>query len=443
MAKPLVAIVGRPNVGKSTFFNYIVGKRVSIVEDYPGVTRDRIYADVEWLQYKFTLIDTGGIQPDSDDILLQQMKQHAEIAIDTADLILFFVDGEEGLTPTDEEVANLLRRSQKPLLLVVNKVDTSWLPDNYYDFYSLGMGDPIPISSAQGLGIGDLLDEIVHHFDEPHEEDDEDDEIKIAVVGKPNVGKSSLVNAILGEERTIVSDISGTTRDAIDTPFQAGEERFLIIDTAGIRRKSRIDKASLERYSVIRSLAAVRRCDVALIVIDAVEGITEQDIKIAGYVHEEGKASIIVINKWDLVEKDTKTMDLYRKRMQTELSFMTYAPSLFISAKTHQRIHRIIDLVKYVYQQSTFRISTGTLNDVISDAVAVHEPPTDKGRRLKVYYGTQASVKPPTFVLFVNDPELMHFSYERYLENFFRKTFGLEGTPLRFIIRARKKGEGK
>ncbi len=443
MAKPLVAIVGRPNVGKSTFFNYIVGKRVSIVEDYPGVTRDRIYADVEWLQYKFTLVDTGGIQPYSDDILLQQMKQQAEIAIDTADLILFFLDGKEGLTPADEEVANLLRRTQKPLLLVVNKVDTSRLPDNYYDFYTLGMGDPIPISSAQGLGIGDLLDEIVHHFQEPHEENEEDDAIKIAVVGKPNAGKSSLVNAILGEERAIVSDIPGTTRDAIDTPLQVGEDRFLIIDTAGIRRKSRIDDASLERYSVIRSLAAIRRCDVALIVIDALEGITEQDVKIAGYVHEEGKASIIVMNKWDVIEKDTKTMDLYRKRIQTELSFMTYAPNLFISAKTHQRIHRIIDLVKYVYQQSTFRISTGTLNDVINDAVAIHEPPSDKGRRLKIYYGTQASVKPPTFVLFVNDPELMHFSYERYLENFFRKTFGLEGTPLRFIIRARKKGESK
>jgi len=443
MAKPLVAIVGRPNVGKSTFFNYIVGKRISIVEDYPGVTRDRIYADVEWLQYKFTLIDTGGIQPYSDDALLQQMKQQAEIAIDTADLILFFVDGKEGLTPADEEVANFLRRTQKPLLLVVNKVDTSYLPDNFYDFYTLGMGDPIPISSAQGLGIGDLLDAIVHHFEEPHEEIEEDDEIKIAVVGKPNAGKSSLVNAILGEERVIVSDIPGTTRDAIDTPFQVGEDRFLIIDTAGIRRKSRIDDASLERYSVIRALAAIRRCDVALIVIDALEGITEQDVKIAGYVHEEGKASIIVMNKWDLVEKDTKTMDLYRKRLQTELSFMTYAPNLFISAKTHQRVHRVIDLVKYVYQQSTFRISTGTLNDVINDAVAVHEPPSDKGKRLKIYYGTQVSVKPPTFVLFVNDPELMHFSYERYLENFFRKTFGLEGTPLRFIIRARKKGESK
>lgn len=439
MTKPIVAIVGRPNVGKSTFFNRMVGKRISIVEDIPGSTRDRIYADVEWLNNKFILVDTGGIEPFSHDIILAQMRRQAELAIETADVILFFVDAKEGLIPSDEEVAELLRKAKKPIILIVNKVDTASNPDTFYDFYSLGLGEPLAISSSQGLGMGDMLDEIVKHFSSSFIDDEEDDVIKIAVVGKPNAGKSSIVNAILKEERVIVSEEPGTTRDAVDTPFTLEGEQYVIIDTAGIRRKSRIDDETIERYSVIRALAAIRRCDIALIVVDASEGMTEQDTKIAGYVHEEGKASIIIVNKWDLVEKETNTMDQYRKRIQEDLSFMSYVPSLFISAKTGQRVDKIIEQVKYVYEKTSFRISTGTLNDTLIDAMSITEPPSDKGRRLKIYYCTQVAVRPPTFVLFVNDPNLMHFSYQRYLENYLRKTFDLKGTPIKLIVRQKDK----
>lgn len=438
MAKPIVAVVGRPNVGKSTFFNQMAGRRISIVENTPGVTRDRIYADAEWLSYKFTMIDTGGIEPESQDQLLLQMKFQAEIAIETADVILFMVDGKEGVTPTDMDVANILRKTDKPVVLVVNKIDTLEEEASLYEFYSLAIGDPLPISSSHKRGIGDMLDEIVKHFEKSNQDDEEEDIIKIAVVGKPNAGKSSLVNQILGENRVIVSDVPGTTRDAIDTPIEIDGQKYMIIDTAGIRRKSRISE-TLERYSVIRALSAIRRCDVALVIIDTTEEATEQDTKIAGLVHEEGKGSILVMNKWDLIEKETKTMNEYRKRLINEFAFMTYAPTLFISAKTGQRVDRIIELVKFVYSQCTFRISTGVLNDCIADAIAITEPPTHNGRRLKIYYGTQVSVKPPTFVLFVNDPGLMHFSYQRYLENYFRKTFGLEGTPLRILVREKTK----
>jgi len=434
MPKPIVAIVGRPNVGKSTLFNQLAGKRISIVEDTPGVTRDRIYADTEWLNFKFTMIDTGGLDPDSQDEMLRQIRNQAEIAIETADVILFITDGKEGITPADKDVADMLRKSKKPVVLAVNKIDTIEEEANLFEFYNLAIGDPVPISASHKRGIGDMLDRIVEHFDQEKQDEEDDDVIKIAVVGKPNAGKSSLVNQILGEERVIVSDIPGTTRDAIDTPVEIDGQKYLIIDTAGIRRKSRIDD-SLERYSVMRALSAIRRCDVALIVIDAVQEVTEQDTKIAGLVHEEGKASIIVMNKWDLIEKDTDTMNKYRKRLANDLSFMTYAPNIFISAKTGQRVKRIMELVNYVYNQYTFRISTGVLNECLAEAIAMNEPPSDKGRRLKILYGTQVSVKPPTFVLFVNDPELMHYSYERYLENYFRKTFGLEGTPVRIIAR--------
>ncbi|HHU78451.1 MAG: ribosome biogenesis GTPase Der [Caldicoprobacterales bacterium] len=438
MAKPLVAIVGRPNVGKSTLFNQLAGKRISIVDDTPGVTRDRIYADTEWLNYQFTMIDTGGIEPGSQDQLMQQMRNQAEIAIDTADVIVFLVDGREGLTATDRNVADMLRKSNKPLVLAVNKIDTQADEPLLFEFYNLAMGDPISISASHKRGLGDLLDEIVKHFDRESIEDEDDDVIRIAVVGKPNAGKSSIVNRILGEERAIVSDIPGTTRDAIDTPIEINGQKYIIIDTAGIRRKSRISD-SLERYSVIRALSAIRRCDVALIIIDATQEVTEQDTKIAGLVHEEGKGSILVMNKWDAIEKETNTMNQYRKRLMNSLSYMTYAPSVFVSAKTGQRIERIMELVNYVYNQCTFRISTGVLNDCLADAIAVNEPPSDKGRRLKILYGTQVSVKPPTFVLFVNDPELMHYSYKRYLENYFRKTFGLEGTPIHIIVREKSR----
>lgn len=438
MPKPIVAIVGRPNVGKSTLFNQLAGRRISIVEDIPGVTRDRIYADSEWLNYKFTMIDTGGLDPDSQDELLRRIKDQAEVAIETADVILFITDGKEGITPTDRDVAEMLRKSKKPVVLAVNKLDTLEEEANLYEFYNLAIGDPVPISASHKRGLGDLLDRIVAHFDPKDLEEDDDDVIRIAVVGKPNAGKSSLVNQILGEERVIVSHIPGTTRDAIDTPLEVDGQRYVIIDTAGIRRKSRIDH-SLERYSVLRALSAIRRCDIALIVIDAVHEVTEQDTKIAGLVHEEGKGSIIVMNKWDLVEKSTDTMNKYRKRLAESLAFMTYAPSIFISAKTGQRVNRILELVNYVYDQYTFRISTGVLNECLAEAIAMNEPPSDKGRRLKIFYGTQVSVKPPTFVLFVNDPELMHYSYKRYLENYFRKTFGLEGTPLHIIVREKTK----
>lgn len=442
MARPLVAIVGRPNVGKSTFFNKMAGKRISIVEDTPGVTRDRIYADVEWMDRKFTLIDTGGIDPRSEDVLLSQMRHQAEIAMDTADVICFFADGRDGLTDDDREVANLLRKTRKPLLLVINKMDYAGLNDNLYEFYELGLGDPIGISSVNMLGLGDLLEEICKNL--PPKEDDELDEddhvLQLAVVGRPNVGKSSLVNKLLGQERTMVSDIAGTTRDAIDTKFTASNgTEYNIIDTAGIRRKRVIEDESLERYSVLRSIAAIRRCDVALLLIDANDGVTEQDTKIAGLIREEGKAVIIVVNKWDAIEKDTGTLEKFRKQIMDDLNFMSYAPVLFLSALTGQRVHTVLDTVDQVWAMASKRVPTGVLNDVLADATADLQPPASNGRRLKIYYLTQQSTCPPTFVLFVNDENLMHFAYERYLENYFRKTFDFTGTPIRFILREKKK----
>jgi GTP-binding protein len=435
LSKPIVAIVGRPNVGKSTFFNYLAGRRISIVEDTPGVTRDRIYTEVEWRNRKFTLIDTGGIEPYSEDKIMQQMKNQAEIAIETADVIVFMVDMKDGLTASDREVATMLRKSRKPVILTVNKVDkVGDLPPEVYEFYNLGMDNLMTVSSIHGLGVGDLLDEIYKYFPDEVDEEYDEEVIKVAVIGKPNAGKSSLINKILGEERVIVSDIPGTTRDAIDTYVENDEGKFVFIDTAGIRRQSRINE-NIERYSTIRSWTAIERADVCLIMIDAVEGVTEQDTKIAGYAHEQGKASIIVVNKWDLVEKDTGTLEEYRKTVLEKLGFMLYAPVMFISAKTGQRVDKIYELVKYVANQAALRISTGVLNDLLNEAIAMVQPPSDKGRRLKIYYMTQASVKPPTFVLFVNNMELMHYSYERYLENQLRKSFGFEGTPIRFIIR--------
>jgi GTP-binding protein len=436
MDKPIVAIVGRPNVGKSTFFNQIVGKRISIVDDQPGVTRDRIYADAEWLNRKFTLVDTGGLDPESDDELLAQIRRQVEIAIDTANVIVFLVDGQMGVTPADQQIANLLRKTRKPVVLAVNKIDNYEDEPIVMEFFSLGLGEPIGISATHKRGIGDLLDRVVKYLPDKEIDDEEDQVIKIAVVGRPNVGKSSLVNRILGEERVIVSDIPGTTRDAIDTPFEMDGREYVIIDTAGIRRKSRINEA-LERYSVLRALAAIRRCDVALIMLDATQQVAEQDAKIAGLVHEEGKASVIVVNKWDLVEKDTYTMEEYKNRILQKLGFIAYAPMVFISARTGQRVNRVLELVDEVYSRYTMRVSTGVLNDCVSDAVAVAAPPSEKGRMLKIYYTTQVSVKPPTFVLFVNDPELMHDSYQRYLENYLRKTFGLTGTPIRLLARQR------
>ena len=442
MAKPLVAVVGRPNVGKSTFFNKIAKKRISIVEDTPGVTRDRIYADCEWLNHKFTLIDTGGIEPRTDDIMLRQMRRQAEIAIETCDVILFFTDGRTGMTADDEEVANMLRKSRKPVILVVNKVDNVSMNDAVYEFYNLGLGDPFPISSVNLMGLGDLLDEMVRHFPEGSDDiPEEEHTIQIAVVGRPNVGKSSLVNKILGQERSMVSDIAGTTRDAIDTAFTRDGQRYNIIDTAGIRRKRAIEEESIERYSIVRALTAVRRCDVALIVINAEDGVTEQDTKVAGYVHEEGKAAIIVVNKWDAVEKDTNTLEAYRKKVIEDLKFMDYAPVLFISALTGQRVPKVLETVRSVYEQTSRRITTGLLNDVLADATAALQPPYSNGRRLKIYYATQQSVCPPTFVFFVNDEKLMHFAYQRYLENQFRKSFGFEGTPIRFILRQKNQKE--
>ena len=426
MSKPLVAIVGRPNVGKSTLFNKLIGRRLSIVEDTPGVTRDRIYADAEWLTHSFTLIDTGGIEPESEDIIAVQMRRQAELAIETADVIVFLVDGREGMTAADEEVAAMLRKSNKPVVLAVNKLDAPKFNDAIYEFYSLGLGDPIIISAGQGLGLGDMLDEVCAHFPEEVEEEGEHP-LNIAVVGKPNVGKSSLVNAILGEERCIVSNIPGTTRDAVDT--------------AGIRRKRAVEDETIERYSVIRSLAAVRRADVVLIVVDAEQGLSEQDVKIAGYVHEEGKPSVLVVNKWDLIEKDTNTMNQFKKDMQVDLAFMDYVPFLFISAKTGQRVNKLLSAAKESYAQSVRRIKTGLLNDVVNEAISMTEPPAMSGRRLKIYYATEVSVQPPTFVFFVNDEALVHFSYRRYMENYFRKTFGFAGTPIKIIFRTRGKEE--
>ena len=441
MAKPLVAVVGRPNVGKSTFFNKMAGKRISIVEDTPGVTRDRVYADVEWLGRKFTIIDTGGIDPHSNDELLTQMRRQAEIAMETADVILFFVDGRQGLTDDDEDVANLLRKTKKPILLVVNKMDSVTLEDAIYEFYALGLGDPKPISSVNMLGLGDLLEDIVGMLPPAQVEEDEEGHIlQLAVVGRPNVGKSSLVNRLLGEDRTMVSGIAGTTRDAIDTLLTtAGGTSYNIIDTAGIRRKSAVEDETLERYSVLRSIAAIRRCDVALLLIDANDGVTEQDTKIAGLIREEGKAVIVVVNKWDALEKTTGTLEKYRLQVMEDLKFMDYAPVLFLSALTGQRVHTVLDQVDMVWARATKRIPTGVLNDVLSDAMADLQPPATNGRRLKIYYATQQGIAPPTFIFFVNDEKLMHFAYQRYLENYFRKSFDFTGTPLRFILRERKK----
>ena len=436
MAKPVAAIVGRPNVGKSTLFNKIAGKRISIVEDTPGVTRDRIYTEVEWLDKKFTLIDTGGIEPYSEDIILVQMRRQAEIAIEMANVIIFLADGQEGVTPADMEVANMLRKSKKKIILVVNKIDAPKYKDNVYEFYNLGLGEPIGISAAQALGLGDMLDEILAGFPDLEEDDYDEFTIKVAVVGKPNVGKSSLVNKIIGEDRVIVSDVAGTTRDAIDTPFEVGEDKYVFIDTAGMRKKKKIFE-NIERYSVVRALTAIERADVCLIVIDAEEGVTEQDTKIAGYVNEQGKAAIIVVNKWDLVEKDEKTMNKFIDDIRRDLPFMAYAPTIFISALTGQRVVRVLELIKYVSNQHATRISTGMVNDIINEAVLMNQPAISGGRRLKILYTTQVAVKPPTFALFVNDPEIMHFSYQRYLENQLRKSFGFEGTPIRFLLRKR------
>ncbi len=436
MTKPLVAIVGRPNVGKSTFFNRISGQKIAIIEDTPGVTRDRIYADAEWLDHEFSLVDTGGIDLNTDDVILSQMREQAQIAVDSADVILFFVDAKEGLVAEDYEVADMLRRTEKPVVTVVNKADNKKDEQNVYDFYSLGLGDVISISAGQGLGIGDLLDAVVSHFGE-YEKGETDETFKIAFVGRPNVGKSSLTNKILGENRTIVSDIPGTTRDAIDSLFERDGVKYTLIDTAGMRKKGRIDDASIERYSVIRTLNAVRRADVVVLLIDAADGITEQDVKIAGYVDYEGKPVVIAVNKWDAIEKDTYTSQQFNKKIDEQLDFMPYAKRVYISARTGQRVDKLFDLAGEAKQNNEKRITTGLLNDCIRDAITAVQPPSDKGRRLKIFYATQASVKPPTFILFVNDTELVHFSYKRYLENYLRKTFDFSGTPIRIIIRQR------
>ena len=438
MSKPVVAIVGRPNVGKSTLFNVLAGERISIVQDTPGVTRDRIYAEVSWLDYNFTLIDTGGIEPDSGDIILSQMREQAQIAIDTADVIIFITDVRQGLVDADQKVADMLRRSRKPVILAVNKVDDfkKYMPD-VYEFYNLGIGDPVPVSAASRLGIGDLLDEVAKHFTQEMLEEAEDDRPRIAIVGKPNVGKSSLINKLAGENRVIVSDIAGTTRDAIDTDIKYNGREYVFIDTAGLRRKNKI-KEELERYSIIRAVTAVERADVVIIVIDATEGVTEQDAKIAGIAHERGKGIIIAVNKWDAIEKDDKTIYKHTEKIRQILSFMPYAEILFISAKTGQRTGRIFETIDVVLENNSMRVATGVLNEIMAEAVAMQQPPTDKGKRLKLYYITQAAVKPPTFVIFVNDKNLMHFSYTRYLENKIREAFGFKGTSLKFIIRERK-----
>lgn len=439
--KPTVAVVGRPNVGKSTLFNKITGKRISIVEDTPGITRDRIYAEAEWCGREFTLIDTGGIEPSSKDIILSQMREQANMAIEMADVTLFMVNVREGMTAADKEVAAMLQKCGRPVLLVCNKVDNPGNPPmEMYEFYNLGVGDPYPISSIHGLGVGDLLDDVVSYFPPEDETDEEEDVIHVAIVGKPNAGKSSLVNYILGENRVIVSDIAGTTRDAIDSRYEKDGQKYVLIDTAGMRKRGKIN-IDVERYSVARALGAVDRADVCLILIDATEGITEQDTKIAGYVHEAGKASIVVVNKWDLVEKETNTMNNFKNRVKEGLNFMMYAPSVYISAKTGQRVDTLFDGIKEVLAQNSKRISTGVLNDVINEAIAMVQPPSDKGKRLKIYYATQASIKPPTFVLFVNNAELAHYSYIRYLENQLRAKFGFEGTPIKFIIREKNKKE--
>lgn len=441
MSKPVVAIVGRPNVGKSTLFNALAGEMISIVKDTPGVTRDRIYADVSWLDKDFTLIDTGGIEPDSKDVILSQMRDQAQIAIDTADVIIFLTDVRQGLVDSDSKVADMLRRSGKPVVLVVNKVDSfhKFMPD-VYEFYNLGIGDPVPVSASSRLGIGDMLDAVTEHFTAGSGEEEEDDKPRIAIVGKPNVGKSSIVNKLLGENRVIVSDVAGTTRDAIDTEIIHNGKEYIFIDTAGLRRKSKI-KEELERYSIIRTVAAVERADVVLMVIDAEEGVTEQDAKIAGIAHERGKGIIIVVNKWDAIEKNDKTMKEYENKIRQVLSYLQYAEIMFVSAVTGQRLQKLYDMIDIVIENQTLRVATGVLNEIMTEAVAMQQPPSDKGKRLKLYYITQVSVKPPTFVIFVNDKELMHFSYTRYLENKIRGAFGFRGTSLKFFIRERKEKE--
>lgn len=439
MSKPIVAIVGRPNVGKSTFFNQIGKKRVSIVEDFPGVTRDRIYMDAEWLNHQFTMIDTGGIELENDGEgkILASMRQQARLAIEEADVIVFMVDGRTGMTHDDEEIGHILRNTRKPVIVAVNKIDSPKQHLDVYEFYNLGLGEPIGISAANALNVGDLLDEIVANFPKDLEDDIEHDEIRIAVIGRPNVGKSSLVNALLGQERVIVSDVAGTTRDAIDTKFDDGNTHFTLIDTAGMRRKGKIDMP-IERYSVMRSLRAVDRADVVLMVISAPEGVTEQDKKIAGYAHESGKGCIIVVNKWDLIEKDDKTSLRFTEDIRDELGFLQYAPVLYTSALTKKRVHRVVDLVKYVAEQQAMRVQTSVLNQLVMDAVSINPPPSHKGKQLKIYFMTQADIKPPKFLVFVNDPELMHFSYLRFLENKLRESFGFEGTPLKLVVRGRK-----
>ncbi len=435
MSKPIVAIIGKPNVGKSTFFNYLVGHRISIVQDTPGVTRDRIYAETNWRGRNFTLVDTGGIEPDSEDIILSQMREQANLAIAMANVIIFLTDVKQGVTAADREIALMLKKSGKPIVLVCNKADNfEQGTQESYEFYNLGIGDPYPISATNALGIGDVLDAIYEKFPEKSENEDEDDKIKVAVIGKPNVGKSSLINKILGQNRTIVSDIAGTTRDAIDTEFENENGKYTLIDTAGIRRKSKI-KESIEKFSIMRTLLAIERADVCLMMIDATQGVTDQDTKIAGEAHEAGKGVIIVVNKWDAVEKETGTLEQYKKEVYDKLKYLSYAPIIFISAKTGQRVHKLFEMINNVNAQNSLRVSTSILNQVINEAIAIVQPPTDKGKRLKIYYGSQVSTKPPTFVIFVNNKDLFHFSYERYLVNQIRKEFGLEGTPVRIIVR--------
>ena len=438
MSKPIVAIVGRPNVGKSTLFNVIAGDSIAIVKDTPGVTRDRIYADCTWLNYNFTLIDTGGIEPDSSDVILSQMRDQAQIAIDTADVIIFLVDVKQGLTDADGKVADMLRRSRKPVVLCVNKVDSfKKMEADVYEFYNLGIGDPIPVSAANRQGVGDLLEAVSDHVKKDGAANDDDDRPRIAIVGRPNVGKSSIVNRLVGEKRVIVSDVAGTTRDAIDTPLKRNGREYVLIDTAGLRRKSKIHE-DLERYSIIRTVTAVERADVVVMVIDAAEGVAEQDAKIAGIAHERGKGVIIAVNKWDAVQKDDKTIYKMTEKIKQTLAYMPYAEFVFISAKTGQRLDKLFELIDMIIENQSMRIATGVLNEILAEAVAMQQPPSDKGRRLKVFYMTQISVKPPTFVVFVNDKKLMHYSYTRYIENQIRNAFGFRGTPLRFIIRERK-----
>lgn len=437
MSKPLVAVVGRPNVGKSTFFNKVVGKRVSIVEDTPGVTRDRIYAEAEWSGIHFALIDTGGIEPESKDVILSQMREQAETAMDTSDVILFMVDGKDGITASDREVAAMLMKTGKKIVLAVNKIDTAKIPDDFYDFYELGLGEPIPVSAANMLNLGDLLDRIIESFPQGAGQEEEDS-VKIAMIGKPNVGKSFLINKLLGENRVIVSPIAGTTRDSIDTPFEKDGERYLLIDTAGIRRRSKVSE-NIEKFSVVRAVAAIERCDVCMLMIDAQDGITEQDKKIAGIAHDAGKGIVIVVNKWDLIDKETNTMNTFRKEIAKELAFMSYAPIVFISVLTGQRVDNVIKMARYVAENRAMRVPTGQLNNLVSDAMMMKQPPSDKGRRLKIYYVTQVGVKPPLFSFKVNSRSLMHFSYARYMENKIREAFGFEGTSIKFVFR--EKGE--